>query len=289
MSPLLEVRGLTLALPDPSVPSAFGRIPVRTVLRDVDLEVARGECLGLVGESGSGKTTLGRTLLRLYRPTAGRIVFDGVDISHADERMLRAFRARAQFIFQDPSSALNPRRRVAWSLAWPLLTHGRADTERAALARAASLLEEVGLPADAGRRYPHELSGGQRQRVGIARAIALEPDLVVADEILSGQDVSTQARLLRLLSELRARHGMAMIFIAHDLAVVRALCDRVTVMRAGRVQETGPIEEVFRSPRSAYTRTLLDAAPLPEIEPGWLDRDGGHSAETTDNGAKFSP
>jgi peptide/nickel transport system ATP-binding protein len=287
MTPLLEARGLGLALPDRSARRGIGRTPMRALLHGIDLEIRRGECLGLVGESGSGKTTLGRTLLRLHRPTAGRLAFDGVDIARADERSLQGFRARAQFIFQDPASALNPRLRIATSLARPLLLHGRAATERAAHARVAALLEEVGLPADAGRRYPHQLSGGQRQRIGIARAIALEPDLVVADEIVSGQDVSTQARILLLLSALRARHGMAMIFIAHDLAVVRAVCDRVAVMHAGRIEETGPIEEVFRAPRAACTRALLDCAPLPEVEPGWLDRAPGTAPDVS--GRPLSP
>jgi len=272
VSPLLDARRLCLALPDPGMRRGFGRAPLRPVLSDIDLAVERGECIGIVGESGSGKTTLGRTLLRLFRPTSGTIAFDGADITAADERTLQPLRARMQFIFQDPLSALNPRHRVGDLLAQPLRIHRRVASQAEARARAARLLDEVGLPASTAGRYPHQLSGGQRQRIGIARAIALEPDLVIADEIVSGQDVSTQARILMLLRELRARRGMALLFIAHDLAVVRALCERVVVMRAGRIEETGSTESVFAQPRSAYTRMLLESAPLPVVDPGWLER-----------------
>ena len=295
--PLLSARGLSLALPDFAAKPAFGRAPLRAILHDIDLDVERGQCVGLVGESGSGKTTLGRTLIRLHDPTGGRIEFDGQDITGLPEAGLRPLRARMQMIFQDPLSSLNPRRRIGEIVTQPLLAFGRLGEEagEATVAStatgtsegngaaqgvrrneprrraAAELLELVSLPADFADRYPHQLSGGQRQRVGIARAMALRPDLVVADEIVSGLDVSTQARILLLLRELRARLGMAMIFVSHDLSVVRVLCDHVLVMREGRVVEAGRTEGLFMRPAHAYTRALLDAIPLPEVDPHWLD------------------
>lgn len=221
-----------------------------------------------------GKTTLARTVLRLYEPQQGRIDFAGQDIAHLSEDALRPLRARLQIVFQDPLSALNPRHRVGSIVVAPLLAFGRlgrAPSAAARDARAGELLALVSLPVDFASRYPHELSGGQRQRVGIARAIALQPDLIVADEIVSGLDVSTQARILLLLRDLRARLGMAMIFVTHDLSVVRVLCDRVAVMREGRIVEQGPTHEVFERPRHTYTRELLAAIPLPVIDDGWLD------------------
>jgi len=274
--PLLRIEGLGLALPDRARRPLFGRAPLRTILSNIDLEVAAGECLGLVGESGSGKTTLARTVLRLHEPQQGRIVFAGVDITHAGEAALRPLRERMQMIFQDPLSALNPRRRVGEIVVQPLLAYGRlgtSPTRRVRDDRARRLLEQVALPAAFADRWPHELSGGQRQRVGIARAIALEPELIVADEIVSGLDVSTQARILLLLRELRQRLGMSMIFVTHDLSVVRVLCDRVAVMHDGRVVEQGATAEVFAAPRHAYTRALLEAIPRPEIGTGWLERE----------------
>ena len=273
--PLLRIEGLGLALPDRARRPFFGRAPLRSILSNIDLEVAAGECLGLVGESGSGKTTLARTVLRLHEPQRGRIVFAGNDITHADEAALRPLRERMQMIFQDPLSALNPRRRVGEIVVQPLLAYGRlgASPSRPTRdARARQLLEQVALPAAFAERWPHELSGGQRQRVGIARAIALEPALIVADEIVSGLDVSTQARILVLLRELRQRLRTSMLFVTHDLAVVRVLCDRVAVMHEGRIVEHSPTSEVFAAPRHAYTRALLEAIPRPEIGTGWLER-----------------
>ncbi|WP_213953760.1 SDR family NAD(P)-dependent oxidoreductase [Variovorax sp. dw_954] len=270
---LLDVRGLSLALADMAMRPLFGKPPLRPILHEIDLTVARGECVALVGESGSGKTTLARTVLRLYEPQQGEIVFAGREVTHMGEVELRPLRARMQMIFQDPLSALNPRRRIGEIVVQPLLSYGALGPSptRAALEhKAAALLEQVSLPAEFARRYPHELSGGQRQRVGIARAIALEPDLIVADEIVSGLDVSTQARILLLLRELRARLGMGMIFVTHDLSVVRVLCDRVVVMREGRILEHGPTESVFAHPQHPYTQALLDAIPLPEIDDDWL-------------------
>lgn len=273
--PLLDIHGLGLALPERAQRPLLGATPMRSILQDISISVARGECLGLVGESGSGKTTLARTVLRLYQPQQGSIVFGGQDITRLDEARLRPLRARMQMIFQDPLSALNPRRRVGEIVVQPLLSYGRAPGGADQLRRrAAELLAQVSLPAEFARRFPHELSGGQRQRVGIARAIALEPDLIVADEIVSGLDVSTQARILLLLRELRARLGMGMIFVTHDLSVVRVLCDRVAVMREGRIVEQGATDAVFARPQHAYTRALLEAIPLPEIDDGWLSAEG---------------
>ncbi len=275
--PLLQVRHLGLALPDLSQRPAFGSAPLRTLLHDIDLHVDAGECVALVGESGSGKTTLARTVLRLYEPQQGEIVFGGRDITHLAEAELRPLRARMQMIFQDPLSALNPRRRIGEIIIQPLLSFGRLGpkpTAAACKARAHELLELVSLPAEFAQSYPHELSGGQRQRVGIARALALQPDLIVADEIVSGLDVSTQARILLLLRELRARLRLSMIFVTHDLSVVRVLCDRVVVLREGRIVEEGPTAEVFERPRHPYTQALLAAIPLPEIDDTWLSSRG---------------
>jgi ABC-type oligopeptide transport system ATPase subunit len=269
---MLEAHGLSLALPDRAAKRAFGPSPRVAILHNIELRLAAGESLGIVGESGSGKTSLGRTLIRLYRPTGGRLLFEGRDITHLAERHLRPLRERMQFIFQDPLSAFNPRHRIATILTRPLVAFGRAGSAKAARRHAAGLLDRVGLSQSLLDRYPHQLSGGQRQRIGIARAIALEPHLVVADEITSGLDVSTQAQILTLLRTLKRDLGLALIFISHDLSIVRILCDRVLVLRQGEAVETGSCAEVFAAPRHPYTRMLLDSIPLPEIEPGWLDR-----------------
>ena len=233
--------------------------------------MAPGETIGLVGESGSGKSTLARALLRLYRPSAGRIVFEGQDITALPESELRPLRARMQIVFQDSQSALNPRLTIGTALAEPFLSYGRAKDSREALRLAAGLLEHVGLAPDMSARYPHQLSGGQRQRVGIARAIALNPALVVADEIVSGLDVSVQAQILQLLQALRSETGMALVLISHDLSVVRALCEKVVVMQHGVIVESGLSAEVFAAPQHPYTKKLLRAIPLPEVDPTWID------------------
>ena len=267
--PLLEVTDLRLALPDRAGASAFGRPTLVEILKGVSFSLVRGESLAVVGESGSGKTSLGRALLRLYEPSAGKIVFDGKDITHLPESALASYRGRAQMIFQDPQSALNPRQRIEQILGRPLLAYGYAANAKAACEEVGNLLERVGLPRAFAARYPHELSGGQRQRVGIARAIAVRPSLIVADEIVSGLDVSTQAQILLLLRKLKQQDSL--IFISHDLSVVRLLCDRVLVMREGRIVEQGACANVFAHPQHDYTRALLDAIALPQVEPDWLE------------------
>jgi len=262
---------LRVALPDRGRKPVFGRAPLLEILKGIDLTVAAGETVGLVGESGSGKSTLARALLRLYTPTAGTITFEGRDITRLDEAALHPLRARIQIVFQDSQSALNPRLTVGTALAEPFLAYGQALDAREALALAMGLLKRVDLPSAFAARYPHQLSGGQRQRVGIARAIALNPRLVVADEIVSGLDVSVQAQILALLRSLRTETGLALVLISHDLSVVRALCERVVVMQHGCIVESGLSAEVFANPQHPYTRKLLRAIPLPEVDPAWID------------------
>jgi ABC-type oligopeptide transport system ATPase subunit/NAD(P)-dependent dehydrogenase (short-subunit alcohol dehydrogenase family) len=269
---LLEARGLALQLPDRSGAVLFGAAPPIMIFRDMNLALEAGESVGIVGESGSGKTSFARTLLRLYEPTAGSLHFKGRDISHLAEPELRPLRPKMQAIFQDSLSSLNPRHRIGTILAQPLLAYGRVLDGRAGWREAGALLERVGLPPAFADRFPHELSGGQRQRVGIARAIALKPDLIVADEIVSGLDVSTQAQILTLLRELKTDGSL--IFISHDLSVVRVLCDRVLVMRQGEVIESGRCAALFANPEHVYTRALLDAIPLPDFDPDWAIRGG---------------
>jgi peptide/nickel transport system ATP-binding protein len=264
---LIEARNISLDVPDMGHQVLVGQRRKLRILSDVSVAIARGETVGLVGESGSGKTSLGRCLLRLYEPSEGSIQFDGEDITHAPPAALKPLRRRMQMIFQDPQSSLNPRHTIGSILATALRLHGQDASARVITA----LLDRVGLPASAMGRYPHQLSGGQRQRVGIARAIALKPDFVVADEIVSGLDVSTQAQVLDLLKGLRAEMGMALAFISHDLSVVRHLCERVVIMRAGRIVEEGRTADVFSAPATEFTRTLIDRIPLPEVRPGWLD------------------
>ncbi len=260
---LLIARGLVVAYP-----RRGGEVPV---LHGVDIRIGKGETVGIVGESGSGKTTLGRALLGLVKPSQGSVVFDGSDITALDEEARRPLRRRMQMIFQDPMSSLNPRHTIGRILTAPVLLHGLAATPAAALALVHGVLDRVGLSRSVLERYSFELSGGQRQRVGIARAIVLRPDFVLADEIVSGLDVSTQAQVLRLLQELTREMQLALAFISHDLSVIRSICQRVLVMREGRVVEEGPCDRVFAAPATTYTRTLIDSIPLPTIEPGWLD------------------
>jgi ABC-type glutathione transport system ATPase component len=227
---------------------------------DVSFDLAPGEALGVVGESGCGKTTLGRLLIRLLEPTAGRILIEGRDVSTLRGGALKAARRDLQMVFQDPFSSLNPRHQVRHILAEPLIVHGLRD-RAARSARVDELLAMVGLPAASVERYPHEFSGGQRQRIAIARALALKPKLIIADEPVSALDVSIQSQIINLIADLRAQLGLSLIFIGHDLSVVRHVSDRVAVMKAGAIVEVGPAEAVFTRPRHAYTQTLLAAIP----------------------------
>jgi peptide/nickel transport system ATP-binding protein len=233
--------------------------PVQAVT-ELSLAIPHGEAVGLVGESGSGKSTVGRLLLGLLRPTAGRVMFDGTDLAGQSAEALRRLRPRMQLVFQDPYGSLDPRRTVGAQIADPLEIHalvpaaGRAE-------RVSALLAQVGLAPEHAGRLPHAFSGGQRQRIGIARALASNPDLLVADEPVSALDVSVQAQVLALLADLRARLGLTMLFISHDLPVVRHLCDTVVVMYLGRIMESGTAAQIFTDPRHPYTRALLSAAP----------------------------
>jgi peptide/nickel transport system ATP-binding protein len=267
---LVRTGSLSFAYPE-RASALFRRPALREVVKHVDLAVPRGSVLGLVGESGSGKTTLGRLLVRLLRPTSGGIQFDGIEIGDLGDAELRPLRARIQMIFQDPQSSLNPRLRLAVTLTRPLQVFGRLKGRRDQRDRAAKLLDLVGLPPRFIDRYPHELSGGQRQRAGIARALALEPDFIVADEIVSGLDVSTQAHILLLIRELQKRLGLTLVFISHDLSVIRVLCDDVAILQHGEIVEFGPVARIFERPQHAYTQDLLLAIPLPDVEPGWLN------------------
>jgi oligopeptide/dipeptide ABC transporter ATP-binding protein len=256
-APLVIAEQLTRRF---ETPGLFRRAAPVQVVTDVSLAVAGGEAVGLVGESGSGKSTVGRLLLGLLAPSAGRISFDGIDLATASPAALRQLRRRMQLVFQDPYGSLDPRRRIGPQIADSLAIHAllpAADHP----ARVAELLEQVGLDPDHAGRFPHAFSGGQRQRIGIARALATRPDFLVADEPVSALDVSVQAQVLALLADLRARLGLAMLFISHDLPVVRHLCDRVVVLYLGRIMEQGRVETVFRQPRHPYTRALLSAAP----------------------------
>ncbi len=265
---LVDARNLSLDLPDLGHHVFLGRRRALRILKNVTLAIGRGETVGIVGESGSGKTSLGRTLLRLYEPSEGQLNFDGLDITHKSPVALRPLRRRMQMIFQDPQSALNPRRTIGAILSGAMHFHHMSMPERAI----AAILDRVGLPSGVLGRYPHQLSGGQRQRVGIARAISLNPEFVVADEIVSGLDASTQAQVLDLLSSLRSELGLALAFISHDLSVVRHICDRIVIMQNGEIVEAGNTEETFRTPKSAFTRELISAIPLPFPDAGWLDR-----------------
>lgn len=228
-------------------------------LKGVSLSIAKGERFGIVGESGSGKSTLLRLLCGLDRPTGGSIRFDGQEIAGLPERRLRFLRENLQIVFQDPMSSLDPRMKVRDLVAEPLVSLGRP-----AGGRVAELLEAVGLPASAAERYPHQFSGGQRQRIAIARALAPKPQVLVADEPVSALDVSVRGQILNLLADLVDELGLTLVFVSHDLSVVRHVCETVAVMNQGEIVETGPVDEVWASPRHPYTRTLLQAVPTLE-------------------------
>ena len=254
---LLELRDLRVAF---SRRRGLFKPPLVTRAVDgVSLSVPRGTVFGLVGESGCGKTTISRAILGLVPVTSGGILFDGVDYAGQDTAGLRPLRRRVQMVFQDPFASLNPRHTVGRIISDGPVAHGTPRKE--ALARAKELLELVGLSANAIDRYPHEFSGGQRQRVGIARALALEPDVLVADEAVSALDVSVQAQILKLIKDIQSRLGLAILFVTHDLRVAAQICDRIAVMQRGRIVETGPTAAIFADPQHAYTRQLLAAVP----------------------------
>ncbi|MBP0614553.1 ATP-binding cassette domain-containing protein [Jiella mangrovi] len=277
---LIEARDIALDLADMNARKSLGKRPSIRILNPMSLTVRRGEIVGIVGESGSGKSSLGRVLLRLHEPSEGRLTFGGIDVTHCPEAELRPLRQRMQMIFQDPQSSLNPRRRIRAIIGAGLALDPEVTpkTREAALE---SIAAQVGVDSALLDRFPHELSGGQRQRVGIARAIATRPDFVLADEIVSGLDVSTQAQVLALLKTLARERQLALAFISHDLSVIRSLCDRVVVMRAGRIVEEGPCGAIFERPANAYTRQLLDAIPLPVPDPGWLDRETAEASPSS--------
>jgi peptide/nickel transport system ATP-binding protein len=231
----------------------------------VSFSIARGETLGLVGESGCGKSTVGRAMLRLYKPTGGRIVFDGIDISTLSDSRLRPLRRRMQMVFQDPFASLNPRHSVGRIVGEPLRVHGLSSRTEVS-SRVRELLRVVGLPGDAANRYPHEFSGGQRQRIGLARALALNPELLVCDEPVSALDVSIQAQIINLLEELQDQFGLTYLFIAHDLAVVRHISNRIAVMYLGKIVEVSVADDLYDNPLHPYTITLLSAIPIPDPE-----------------------
>jgi oligopeptide transport system ATP-binding protein len=230
----------------------------------VDLDVRRGETLGLVGESGCGKSTLGRAILQLVRPTAGEVRFDGTELTALDDEAVRPLRRRMQMVFQDPFSSLNPRMTVGETESEPILVHGLAATQSESREKAAELFRIVGLNPEMLDRYPHEFSGGQRQRIGIARALAAQPDFIVCDEPVSALDVSIQAQIVNLFEALRERLGLTYVFIAHDLAVVRHLSDRIAVMYLGKIVEIAPKGRLYAAPLHPYTQALLSAVPVPD-------------------------
>ena len=262
MSPLLDVRGLVKDFPSRGW---VGRRQTVRAVDDVSFAIEPGETFGLVGESGSGKTTTGRCILRLIEPTGGSVTFQGTDVRTLSPLDLRRARRHFQIVFQDPYSSLNPRMRVGEIVEEPLVIHALGGRqERAEKVR--SLFDLVGLDPAATKKYPHEFSGGQRQRIGLARALALEPSLVVADEPVSALDVSVQAQVVNLLLDLQERLGLTYLFIAHDLRLVRQVCRRVAVMYRGRIVELGPSVEIFDRPAHAYTKALLSA--IPRLKPG---------------------
>ena len=239
--------------------------PVRAV-DDVSFTIERGETLGLVGESGSGKSTIGRTVLRLVDPSGGQVLYRGDDIGKLSAERMRKLRSKLQIIFQDPYASLNPKMRIGAILGEALTTHGLHPGRAARDRRIAELLETVGLRAEHASRFPHEFSGGQRQRIGIARALAVEPEFIVADEPLSALDVSIQSQVINLLADLRERLSLTMLFISHDLDVVEYLCDRIVVLYLGKIMEVAPAADLYRAPQHPYTQALLDASPRPDPE-----------------------
>jgi len=263
---LLDVRHLKMYFPVTSGILFQRKVGDIKAVDDVSFFIRRGETLGLVGESGSGKTTVGRCILQLYRPTAGEIYFDGVDLCKLNPRQMRAMRRRMQVIFQDPYSSLNPRMTAGNIIGEPLIIHKLVKSKQEYRERVAELLQVVGLNPYMADRYPHEFSGGQRQRIGIARALAVQPEFIVADEPVSALDVSIQAQIINLMEDLQAQFGLTYLFIAHDLAVVRHISDRVAVMYLGKIMEIADRNELYENPLHPYTKALLSAVPIPDPE-----------------------
>ncbi len=261
---LVEVNELKMFFPITEgilIPRVVAQVKA---VNNVSFKILRGETLGLVGESGCGKTTTGRCILQLEKPTAGQIMFDGVDLATLDAKAMRPYRQRIQVVFQDPYSSLNPRMKVGDIIAEPMRVHGIMSDANEIKERIAELLSTCGLNPNFADRYPHEMSGGQRQRVGIARALALNPEFIICDEAVSALDVSIQAQVINLLEDLRDKFNLTYLFISHDLSVIRHLCDRVAVMYLGNLVELAPCDELFDNPMHPYTRALLNAVPIPD-------------------------
>lgn len=282
-APLLVARGLIKTFGGGLAGSAVKAVD------DVSLSVCRGETVALVGESGSGKSTLGRLVNRLIEADSGDIQLDGVDVRNLRGADRRRLRQRVQMVFQDPMASLNPRHRIVDTLARPLRLHGLVRSQAEARDKAVDLLAEVGIGPEALDRFPHEFSGGQRQRIGIARALSVGPDLLICDEPVSALDVSVQAQIITLLEDLKTRRNLAQLFIAHDLALVRRIADRVAVMYRGRIVEIGETEAMFRDPVHPYTRTLLAAVPQIGHAPNPTELNAGHGVIPRGEGCNFAP
>ena len=261
---LVEVRNLKMYFPVTSGGIFQRKVGDIKAVDDVSFTIRRGETLGLVGESGCGKTTTGRCLLQLYRPSAGEVVFEGVDLTKLKSSEVRKFRRRMQMIFQDPYSSLNPRQTCGNIVGEPLLVHKMVGSKHEYRERVADLLSVVGLSPHMSSRFPHEFSGGQRQRIGVARALAVRPSLIVCDEPVSALDVSIQAQVINLLEELQEQFNLTYLFIAHDLSVVRHISDRIAVMYLGKVVELADRTELYENPLHPYTKALLSAVPIPD-------------------------
>lgn len=267
-TPLIKTRNLKKHFPvNQGIIAQLRREEQRYVkaVDGVDLDIRQGEMYGVVGESGSGKSTLGKTILQLLRPTAGEVWFDGERIDDKSDSAVRDLRKELQFIFQDPSASLNPRRKVRDIVRRPMKVHGIGDSRSERKQRVEELIEAVGLSKNQLNRYPHEFSGGQQQRIGIARALAVDPRVIVADEPVSALDVTVQAQILNLINDLQDEFDLTILFIAHDLSVIRHISDRVSVMYLGKIMETGRTDEIFQNPQHPYTESLLEAIPSRDV------------------------